>query len=125
MLRLRPFRTPDAKIIVTWVKESAEFYKWSAGILGDFPVSEKWLLEATSGRDSNVQYFPMTAFDETGPIGFFTIRTPGEDEVSLDVFASNMQAYYCYKSLGYTETGKQEICEVGGYTWNYIEMVKK
>ena len=80
MLRLRPFRTPDAKEIITWTKEPKEFYKWSAGILGDFPVSEKRLLEAVSGREANTKYFPLTAFDENGLAGFFTIRTPGEDD---------------------------------------------
>lgn len=80
MLRLRPFRTPDAKEIITWTKEPEEFYKWSAGILGDFPVSEKRLLEAVSGREANTKYFPLTAFDENGLAGFFTIRTPGEDD---------------------------------------------
>lgn len=80
MLRLRPFRTPDAKEIITWTSESKEFYKWSAGILGDYPVSEKRLLEAVSGRADNTKYFPFTAFDENGLVGFFTIRTPGDDD---------------------------------------------
>lgn len=55
MLRLRPSRTPDAEEIITWTKEPEEFYKWSAGILGDFPVSEKRLLEAVSGREANTK----------------------------------------------------------------------
>lgn len=164
MLRLRPFRAPDAKTIITWTGEPEEFYWWSAGIMGDFPVTEQRLLEATSGRERNTRYFPLTAFDESGPVGFFTVRTPGEDdrkvslgyviidprrrgmgygkrmlelglkfifdvygadEVSLDVFENNTRAYGCYKSLGFEETGKQEPCSIGGYTWNYIELVKK
>jgi len=80
MLRLRPFRTPDAKTIITWTSEPEEFYKWSAGIMGEYPVSEKRLLEAVSAREDNPRYFPLTAFDENGPVGFFTIRTPGEDD---------------------------------------------
>lgn len=55
----------------------------------------------------------------------FAFEVYGSDEGSLDVFDSNMQAYYCNKSVGFVETGKQELCEVGGYRWNYIEMVKK
>ena len=76
MLRLRPFRAPDAKEIITWTNEPNEFYKWSAGILGDFPVSEERLLEAVSGR---------------------------ADEVGLGVFDNNMQAYNCYKGVGFKE----------------------
>lgn len=80
MLRLRPFRAPDAKKIITWTSAPEEFYKWSAGIWGDYPVSEKRMLEAVSAREDNPKYFPFTAFDEGGPVGFFTVRTPGEDD---------------------------------------------
>ena len=80
MLRIRPFRTVDAKTIVTWARNPEEFCMWSAGLLGDFPVSEHKLLEAVSARENNTGYFPLTAFDEDGPVGFLTIRTPGEDD---------------------------------------------
>ncbi|MDO5445543.1 MAG: GNAT family protein [Eubacteriales bacterium] len=79
MLRLRPFRAPDAKTIINWTSAPEEFYKWSAGIMGEYPVSEKRLLEAVSGREDNPRYFPLVAFDDNGLVGFFTVRTPGED----------------------------------------------
>ena len=138
MLRLRPFRKIDAKTIITWTSEPKEFFMWSAGLLGSFPVSEHKLLEAVSARDFNPGYFPLVAFDDEGLVGFLTIRTPGEDdkkvslgyviinpnkrnkgygkqmleltlkfafdiyganEVSLDVFDLNKQAYNCYKKV--------------------------
>ena len=80
MLRLRPFRSPDAKTIITWTSEPEEFYKWSAGKMGDYPVSEKRLLETVSGREDHTGFFPLVAFDETGLVGFFTVRTPGDDD---------------------------------------------
>jgi RimJ/RimL family protein N-acetyltransferase len=80
MLRLRPFRSPDAKTIITWTSEPEEFYKWSAGIMGDYPVSEKIFLENVSARVDNTRYFPFVAFDESGLVGFFSVRTPGEDD---------------------------------------------
>ena len=80
MLRLRPFRSSDAKTIVTWTSEPEEFYKWSAGMMGDYPVSEKRLLETVSGREDNTGFFPLVAFDESGLVGFFTVRTPGDDD---------------------------------------------
>ena len=80
MLGLRPFRSPDAKTIITWTSEPEEFYKWSAGMMGDFPVSEKKLLEVVSGREDNTKFFPFVAFDENDPVGFFTIRIPGKDD---------------------------------------------
>ena len=162
MLRLRPFRSIDAKEIVSWVNNPIEFYMWSAGLLGEYPTTEKRLLEAVSARNDNPGYFPLVFFDEGGLVGFLTIRTPGVDnkkialgyvivnskkrnkgygkqmlklalkfafevyganEVSLDVFDSNIQAYNCYKSIGFKETGKKEIIKIGEYSWNYINMM--
>ncbi len=80
MLRLRPFRSPDAKTIISWTGEAEEFYKWSAGIMGDYPVSEKRFLEIVSAREDNTGFFPLVAFDESGLVGFFTVRTPGDDD---------------------------------------------
>lgn len=79
MLRLRPFRKNDAKYIINWTNEPEEFYKWSAGILGEFPLTEQRMIESTSGRDSDEHYFPFTAFDENGPVGFFHMRVKGDN----------------------------------------------
>ena len=68
-MRLRPFRKPDAKEIIMWTSEE-EFYKWSAGILGAFPVSEERLLQAVSAREDNTKYVPVVAFDEEGLVGY-------------------------------------------------------
>ena len=161
MLRLRPFRTPDAKEIIKWTSGPEAFYKWSAGIMGEYPLSEERLLETVSGRADNTGYFPFTAFDENGIVGFFIIRIPGEDdkkvrfgfvivnpsrrgmgygkqmlklglkyafeiygaeEVSLGVFDNNQQAYYCYKSVGFSENGIKEEYTIGGETWTDVEM---
>ena len=62
----------------TWANDEEGFYKWSAGILGSFPISEERMIEAASARDNSDTYFPFTAFDESGPVGFFTMRIPGE-----------------------------------------------
>lgn len=161
MLRLRPFRKNDAKKIITWSNEEEAFYKWSAGILGTYPVTEDRMIIATSGRDDNDKYFPFTAFDENGPVGFFTLRVFGEanEEVrfgfvivdsrfrgkgygkqmilqglkfafeiygakkaTLGVFDNNMQAYYCYKSVGFKETGEIEQYNINDSVWKCINM---
>ena len=98
MLRLRPFRTIDAKTIITWVNEPREFYMWSVGLLGDFPVSEQRLLEAVSARENNTGYFPLVVFDEDGLIGFLTIRTTGEDDkkVALGYVIIYFYFYFLY-----------------------------
>ena len=39
MLRLRPYKACDAETIVTWIKDEMTFYKWSAGRLGQYPIT--------------------------------------------------------------------------------------
>lgn len=36
--------------------------------------------EIESNRENNTKYFPLTAFDENGLVGFFTVRTPEDDD---------------------------------------------
>ena len=108
MLRLRPFRSPDAKEIINWTSEPKEFYKWTAGIMGEYPVTEKRLLEAVSSREDNTKYFPLVAFDEDG----------------LGVFDNNPAAYNCYKSVGFKEIGIKKEYELCGEKWTCIGMVK-
>lgn len=105
MLRLRPFRKNDAKKIITWTSEPEEFYKWSAGILGEFPLTEQRLLEATSGRDADERYFPFTAFDENGPLGFFIMRIPGDDDKKVRFGFVIVDP--AKRGMGY---GKQMLC---------------
>lgn len=78
MFRLRPYRSGDAKEIVKWCKEKEAFYKWTAGIMGDFPLTEERLQEVTSGRKDSDKYFPFVAVNDGQVVGFFTLRHPGE-----------------------------------------------
>ena len=41
MLRLRPYNKNDAEIIMSWIKDKSAFYKWTAGVLGEYPISEE------------------------------------------------------------------------------------
>lgn len=83
MLRLRPFRKSDAKEIITWIRDEEAFYKWSAGRLGTFPLSEQRFLAENAGKEEDDRYFPFTAFDENGLAGFFIMRIPGESDRDL------------------------------------------
>ena len=75
MIRLRPYKKEDADTIISWSKDERIFYQWSAGIMGDYPITR----EEFGFVD---QLMAFTAFDENGLVGFFTLRNPGED---LDV----------------------------------------
>ncbi|MBD5524206.1 MAG: GNAT family N-acetyltransferase [Lachnospiraceae bacterium] len=74
MIRLRPYKDEDAEKILSWCKEEVAFYKWTAGILGEYPISKEQF-----GKVKSLMAF--TAIDENEVVGFFTMRNPGD---SLD-----------------------------------------
>lgn len=41
MLRLKPYNISEADIILSWSKDETDFYKWSAGILGEYPIRKE------------------------------------------------------------------------------------
>ena len=69
MLRIRPYKPADADAILTWCRTETAFYQWTAGILGNFPITKNDFQFVES-------LMPFTAFDECGIVGFFTLRTP-------------------------------------------------
>ncbi len=71
MLRLRPYRTNDAAVILQWAKDKQSFYQWTAGVLGDYPLKEEQFQKA-----GNLMAF--TAEDDGALVGFFTMRRPSE-----------------------------------------------
>lgn len=71
MLRLRPYHVDDAETILSWTKDEEAFYKWTGGVLGDYPLSVEQF-HAVSNR------MAFTAIDDNEIIGFFTMRRPGE-----------------------------------------------
>ena len=70
MLRLRPYKKEDADTIISWSQDERAFYQWSAGVMGDYPITQKEF-----GFVDSLMAF--TAFDEEKTIGFFTFRNPG------------------------------------------------
>lgn len=71
MLRLRPYHVNDAEQILSWSKDAKAFYKWTAGVLGEYPLSVEQFHSVT-----NLMAF--TAIDEDEVVGFFTMRKPSE-----------------------------------------------
>ena len=74
MIRIRPYQAADANIVLSWCQGEKAYYQWTAGMFGNYPISPGEFKFAET-------VMPFTAFDESGMIGFFTLRNPGE---SLD-----------------------------------------
>ena len=79
MLRLRPYKKDDAETIMSWIKDEKVFYKWTAGILGEYPISVEQF-----NAVSNLMAF--TAIDDNEIIGFFTMRRSNEFFEELRAF---------------------------------------
>ncbi|MCR5459569.1 MAG: GNAT family N-acetyltransferase [Acetatifactor sp.] len=79
MLRLRPYKSSDGEVIAGWAGKDEEiYYKWSAGMLGPFPVSAETLngiyLDQNGFCEEEDNFYPMVAFDESGVVGHFIMR---------------------------------------------------
>lgn len=70
--RLRSYNENDADTILSWISDERDFYKWSAGVLGDYPISREQF-----GFVNNLMAF--TAVNDDELIGFFTMRRPSEN----------------------------------------------
>lgn len=71
MIRIRPYKITDASTILSWCIDEKAFYQWTAGVLGNYPITQKEFGYVES-------LMPFTAFDGSGIIGFFTLRNPNE-----------------------------------------------
>ncbi len=78
MLRLRPYKKEDADTIISWSQDERAFYQWSAGVMGDYPITQKEFEFVDS-------LMAFTAVDEEKMIGFFTLRNPGDNADELRI----------------------------------------
>lgn len=71
MLRLRPFNADDTDRILSWSNNEKAFYKWSAGVMGEYPITREQFSFV-----NNLMAF--TAIDDNEVVVFFTMRRPTE-----------------------------------------------
>ena len=80
MLRLRPYKKCDAKVIAGWIKDEVSFRKWSADRYEKYPVSDVDINNHYEAAAFSDAFFPMTAFDETGVVGHLIMRFTDEEK---------------------------------------------
>lgn len=78
MLRLRPYKNCDANTIITWCKDEVSFRRWSSDRWESFPITEydmnKKYTEYNGDCNEMDNFYPMTAFDESGVVGHLIMR---------------------------------------------------
>lgn len=86
-LRLRPYKTCDAKEIVSWIHTEEDLYKWSSDRFGAFPISEDDI--NTKYIDNNgdcpdpEDFYPVTALDDNGVVGHLILRYTDKEKKIL------------------------------------------
>lgn len=73
MLRLRPYKSCDAKYIVNWISNEEEFVKWCANLIA-YPLTEESMKSTQESFENNENGWLFTSIDKKGtPIGFLSM----------------------------------------------------
>ena len=83
-LRLRPYKECDAKVIVSWIKDEISFRKWCSDRYESFPITEadmnRKYLDCNGDCADRENFYPMTAFDDSGAAGHLIMRFTDEEK---------------------------------------------
>ena len=83
-LRLRPYKECDAKEIISWIKDEISFRKWCSDRYESFPITEtdmnRKYLDCNGDCSDRENFYPMTAFDESGVAGHLIMRFTDEEK---------------------------------------------
>ena len=63
-MRLRAYRTDDARIITSWVRSEEELYKWSADRFNVYPLPPEVIDKSYQDQLKTGRFIPLTAVDE-------------------------------------------------------------
>ena len=78
MLRLRQYKPCDAKTIISWCKDEASFRRWTSDRYETFPITEEDMnhkyIDCNGDCYEADNFYPMTAFDESGVVGHLIMR---------------------------------------------------
>ena len=81
MLRLRPYKKCDADKIVSWLNDERTFQLWGGDHFGSFPITADVINHKYYDQNGDCteedNFYPVTAFDDEGPVGHFIMRYIG------------------------------------------------
>ena len=87
MLRLRPYKPDDAETILKWIKDGDAFRKWSTDRYPHYPITADDMnhkyMDCNGDCMEPDNFYPMTAFDETGIVGHLILRFTDEEKKVL------------------------------------------
>lgn len=87
MLRLRTYKPIDADTILTWCKDERSFRKWTSDRYDSYPITaddiNRKYVDFNGDCAEPDNFYPMTAFDESGVVGHFIMRFTDEKKSVL------------------------------------------
>ncbi len=86
MLRLRPYKPCDAATILNWIADERAFRLWSSDRFEQYPITEEDLNRKyfdCNGDCEEDNFFPMTAFDDTGVVGHLILRFTDQEKKTV------------------------------------------
>ena len=85
-LKLRQYKPCDADSIISWIKDENALRKWSSDRFGDFPITSEDINNKYIGNNGDCieadNFYPLTAFDESGVVGHLILRYTDEKKAS-------------------------------------------
>lgn len=87
MLRLRPYKPTDAETITSWCKDELTMRKWTSDRYEKFPITARDMnhkyIDCNGDCEEEDNFYPMTAFDETGLAGHLIMRFLDKEKKTL------------------------------------------
>ncbi len=87
MLKLRPYKPCDAQVILSWCKDEVTFRRWTSDRYDTYPIApvdmNKKYIDCNGDCPEPDNFFPMTAFDESGVVGHLIMRFTDEEKSVL------------------------------------------
>ncbi len=75
-MELKPYERKNAETILSWCSNERDFYKWTAGVMGAYPLTPE-------GFRFVEKLMPFCAYEGDELVGFFTLRYPDDDREEI------------------------------------------
>ena len=123
MLRFRTYKPCDAKTILTWCKDEISFRKWTSDRYDTYPITAEDMNRKYVDFNGDCvepdNFYPMTAFDESGVVGHLIMRFTDKEKAVLRlgfVIVDDSK-----RGRGY---GKEMICLALKYAFEIMKVDK-
>ncbi len=120
MLRLRPYKACDSATILTWCKDEEVFRNWTGTQYDVYPISasdmNRKYFDYNGDCSEPDNFYPMTAFDESGLVGHLILRYTDREKSALRfgfVIVDDTR-----RGAGY---GKEMICLALRYAFDILK----